>query len=188
MALVDELIASAAAGAGGIVIVEGAAGIGKTRILSEARAGARAAGLHVAAGSADELDQVTPWGVLLRAFGTAEPPLLPGSALTRLEGLADQRLSAVDEMQAALESASTRQPVLVALDDLQWADPSTLFALGALPPAVFSYPVAWLLARRPWPAPSPLDQVLERLVESGSRTWAACSRGLRETPSTSSSS
>ena len=167
MSRVDELIASATAGAGGTVIIEGPAGIGKTRILSEARARARAAGLLVAAGSADELDQVTPWGVLLRAFGTAEPPLLPGSALTRLEGLADQRRSAVNEMRAALESASTRQPVLVALDDLQWADASTLFALGSLPPAVFSYPVSWLLARRPWPAPSPLDQVLERLVESG---------------------
>jgi DNA-binding CsgD family transcriptional regulator len=167
MSLVDELIASAAAGAGGTVIVEGAAGIGKSRILSEGCVRARAAGLLVAAGSADELDQVTPWGVLLRAFGTAEPPLLPGSALARLEGLADQRLSAVDEMRAPLESASTRRPVLVALDDLQWADASTLFALGSLPPALFSYPVAWLLARRPWPVPSPLDRILERLVDSG---------------------
>jgi len=167
MSRVNELIASAKAGAGGTVIVEGAAGIGKTRMLSEGCARARAAGLLVAAGSADELDQVTPWGVLLQAFGTAEPPLLAGSALTTLAGLADQRLSAVDEMRAALESASTRQPVLVALDDLQWADASTLFALGSLPPALFSYPVAWLLARRSWPVPSSLDRVLERLVESG---------------------
>jgi AAA ATPase domain len=61
MSRVDDLIASAAAGAGGTVIVEGAAGIGKTRVLAEGRARARAAGLLVAAGSADELDQVTPW-------------------------------------------------------------------------------------------------------------------------------
>jgi DNA-binding CsgD family transcriptional regulator/tetratricopeptide (TPR) repeat protein len=167
MSRVDELIASAMAGAGGTVIVEGAAGIGKTRVLAEGRARARAAGLLVADGSADELDQVTPWRALLRAFGTTEPPLLPESAFTRLAGLADQRLSAVDEMRAALEAASSRQPVLVALDDLQWADPSTLLALGSLPPALFSYPVAWLLARRPWPVPAPLDQVLERLAEAG---------------------
>lgn len=152
MSRVDELIASAIAGAGGTVIVEGAAGIGKTRVLAEACARARAAGLLVADGSADELDQVTPWRALLRAFGTTEPPLLPESAFTKLGGLADQRLSAMDEMRAALEAASSRQPVLVALDDLQWADPSTLLALGSLPPALFSYPVAWLLARRPWPA------------------------------------
>lgn len=167
MSRVDELIASAAAGAGGVVIVEGAAGIGKTRVLAEGCARARAAGLLVADGSADELDQVTPWRPLLRALGTTEPPLLPGSAFTKLAGLADQRLPAVDEMRAALEAASSRQPVLVALDDLQWADPSTLLAVGSLPPALFSYPVAWLLARRPRPEPAPLDQVLERLVEAG---------------------
>ena len=167
MSRVDELIASVMAGAGGTVIVEGAAGIGKTRVLAEGRARARAAGLLVASGSADELDQVTPWRALLRAFGSTQPPLLPESAFTKLAGLADQRLSAVDEMREALEAAGSRQPVFVALDDLQWADPSTLLALGSLPPALFSYPVGWLLARRPWPVPAPLDRVVERLVEAG---------------------
>jgi hypothetical protein len=71
MSSVDDLIASAAAGAGGTVIVEGAAGIGKTRVLAEGRARARAAGLLVADGSGDELDQVTPWRALLRAFGSS---------------------------------------------------------------------------------------------------------------------
>ena len=164
---VDELIASVTAGAGGTVIIEGAAGIGKTRLLAEGCARARAAGLLVASGSADELDQVTPWRALLRAFGSTGRPLLPDAVFTGLAGLADQRLSAVDEMRAALEAASSGQPVFVALDDLQWADPSTLLALGSLPPALFSYPVGWLLARRPWPVPAPLDRVVERLVEAG---------------------
>ena len=167
MSRVDELIASAVAGAGGTVVVEGAAGIGKSRVLAEGCARARAAGLLVVNGSADELDQVTPWRALLRAFAATEPPLLPESAFTRLADLADQRLWAVDEMRAALEKASSRQPILIALDDLQWADPTTLLALGSLPPALFSYPVAWLLARRPWPVPAPLDRVIERLVEAG---------------------
>jgi DNA-binding CsgD family transcriptional regulator len=167
MSRVGELIAGVSAGAGGTVIVEGAAGIGKTRLLAEGCDRARAAGLLVACGSSDELDQVTPWRALLQAFGTTRPPLLPASAFTKLAGLADQRLPAVDEMRAALEAASSRQPVLVVLDDLQWADPSTLLALGSLPPALFSYPVGWLLARRPWPVPAPLDRVAERLVEAG---------------------
>jgi len=41
MSRIDELIAGAVAGAGGTVIVEGAAGIGKTRVLAEGRARAR---------------------------------------------------------------------------------------------------------------------------------------------------
>jgi DNA-binding CsgD family transcriptional regulator len=167
MSQVAELIAGAAVGAGGTLIIEGAAGIGKTRILAEACARATQAGLIVAAGAADELDQVTPWRALLQAFGATEPPLLPETALAELAGLADQRLSAVDQMRAALESFSSSKPVLLALDDLQWADPSTLLALSVLPPALFSYPVAWLIARRPWPVPAPLDLVIERLVESG---------------------
>jgi len=167
MSGVDDLIASAAAGAGGTVIIEGAAGIGKTRVLAEGCTRARDAGLLVANGSADELDQVTPWRALLRALGTTEPPLLPRSDFANLAGLADQRLSAVDKMRAALEAVSSRRPVFIALDDLQWADPPTLLALGSLPLALFSYPVAWLLARRPWPVPAPLDRVLDRLVEAG---------------------
>jgi DNA-binding CsgD family transcriptional regulator len=167
MSQVAELVAATAAGAGGTLIIEGAAGIGKTRILAEASARATEAGLLVATGAADELDQVTPWRALLQAFASTEPPLLPASALAELAGLADQRLSAVDQMRAALEAACGRQPVFLALDDLQWADPPTLLALSVLPPALFSYPIAWLITRRPWPVPAPLDLVLERLVESG---------------------
>jgi AAA ATPase domain len=84
MASVDDLIASAVAGAGGTVIVEGAAGIGKTRVLAEGRARARAAGLLVADGSADELDQVTPWRALLRAFARKTSYRPPWSSCTWL--------------------------------------------------------------------------------------------------------
>ena len=39
------------------------------------------------------------------------------------------------------------QPVLVCLDDLQWADTVTMLALRLLPSRLASHPIAWILAR-----------------------------------------
>ena len=167
LARVSALLDSCADGAGEVLVIEGAAGIGKSRLLAQAQLLARAAGFTVAADDADELDQVTPWGPLLRAFGSSEPPVLDRSALGSLRGLLDQRLAVVEAMQAALEAAAARGPLLIVLDDVQWADPPTLLALGLLPPALFSYPVGWLLARRPWPASAQLSALLTRLDGAG---------------------
>ena len=167
LASLGELADSLRAGACGVVVVEGAAGIGKSRLLAEARSRAAAGGLLVAAGGADELDQVTPWAPLLGALGSSEPPVLASGELGSLRSLGDQRLAVIERMQAALERASSSRPVLVVLDDLQWADTATLLALGSLPLSLFSYPVGWLLALRPLPARPALDGLLDRLAEVG---------------------
>lgn len=167
LARLEELAQSMRAGVGGVIVVEGAAGIGKSALLAEARRRAAAAGLLVAAGGADELDQVTPWGLLLRALGSSQPPVLTASELGPLSSLTDQRLAVVERMQAAVEKAAGSRAVLMVLDDLQWADAATLLALGSLPVSLFSYPVGWLLALRPLPVSPALELLLERLEETG---------------------
>ena len=167
LARLEELADSLRAGAGGIVVVEGAAGIGKSRLLAEARSRAAEGDLLVAAGGADELDQVTPWAPLLGALGSSEPPVLASGALGSLRSLSDQRLAVIERMQAALERTASSRPVLIILDDLQWADTATLLALGLLPLSLFSYPVGWLLALRPLPASAALEGLLDRLAEAG---------------------
>jgi predicted ATPase len=167
LATLEALTSSAREGAGEVVVLDGAAGIGKSRLLSEACERAADEGVVVAAGSSDELDQVTPWGVLLRALTSSEPALLAASELDSLRGLSDQRLAVIERMRGALEAASARGPLLIALDDLQWADTPTLLALGELPLQLFSYPIAWLLARRPMPTTTTLDGVLGRLEGVG---------------------
>jgi hypothetical protein len=54
-----------------IVLVEGEAGIGKTRLLADAVADARSRGLQVVTGQAQELERARPFGVLADAFGCA---------------------------------------------------------------------------------------------------------------------
>jgi predicted ATPase len=53
-------------------------------------------------------------------------------------GLHDQRFAMIERVQAVLESASASRPVLVVLDDLQWADPESVLALGSLARSLFS--------------------------------------------------
>ena len=166
-AILDQLVSGAVAGAGGIAVVEGAAGIGKSRLLAEAAERAAAAGLQVVAGVSDELDQVTPWAPLLRAIGSTSPALLSDADLAPLRTLVDQRLMMIEFIRTALERASSRRPLLISLDDLQWADPATLLTLGTLPIQLFSYPVAWILAQRPLPTSTALQSLAARLAEAG---------------------
>ena len=64
-----------ASGHPAVVIVEGEAGIGKTRLLAEALDGARSRGLQVAAGRALERERTRPFGVLADTFAcTAASP------------------------------------------------------------------------------------------------------------------
>ncbi len=167
LATLDVLAVTAREGAGGVVVVAGAPGIGKSRLLAEAGQHAAAAGLLVAAGGADELDRMTSWGMLLRALSSSEPPIMTSADLESLRTLTDQRLAVVERMRAALEQAAASRALLVVLDDLQWADPASLLALGSLTAALFSYPVGWLLGLRPLPASSALDGVLARLERAG---------------------
>ena len=79
-AMVDTIVFTRS----GVAVVEGMAGIGKTALLDEVARLGLAAGCGVAAGGADELDQISPMGGLLGALRSGQPPLLtPGD----LEGL-----------------------------------------------------------------------------------------------------
>jgi predicted ATP-dependent serine protease len=60
LAVLGEVIESAACGRGGAVLIEGEAGIGKTRLLGLARARALAAGARVLYATADEIEASVP--------------------------------------------------------------------------------------------------------------------------------
>jgi hypothetical protein len=72
------------AGEGRLLVAEGPAGIGKSRLITEARAAATTAGLHVCAARGSELERAFPFGVVRQLFEqeVADPgtPLLDGVA------------------------------------------------------------------------------------------------------------
>ena len=78
-----EALDRVARGGQAIVLVEGEAGIGKTRLLDETLADAAGRGIQVAAGRADELERARPFGLLAGAFGC-----VPASADPRRAAIA----------------------------------------------------------------------------------------------------
>jgi predicted ATPase len=66
--VVGELVGATAHGDGGVLLIEGPAGIGKTRMLAEAEAVARRAGVRVAAAEAFEGQRTVPFATLLTAL------------------------------------------------------------------------------------------------------------------------
>jgi DNA-binding SARP family transcriptional activator len=139
----------AAEGARHVVVVTGEAGIGKTRLTSEAALAAGRAGGQLLIGRCDQ-EAIVPYQPFVEALDglvAATPPdelpdlgtdawaelgaLLPSvDAPRRPAGVDRGRLfGAVTDLVAA---AAAERPVLLVLDDLQWADDDTMLMVRHL--------------------------------------------------------
>ena len=146
--IVRDLLRRAQRGAGGLVLVDGEPGIGKSLLLRDATDEAAELGFSLAAGAADQLGQTIPVFALRAALREPSAELStddPG------RGLPTAAAWWMTQIRAKLEQRASAAPVLVCLDDLHWASPATLAALRALPRDLKHYPVAWLLARSSTP-------------------------------------
>ncbi|MGH3391808.1 MAG: helix-turn-helix transcriptional regulator [Actinomadura sp.] len=166
--VVTGLLRAAEAGRGGALLVEGASGIGKSRLLAEAADAAGRRGFVIARGGADELRRLAPLAPLLSALGESTSSLgVPEGAPTADVG--DLRLWLVDQLRVRLEDRVVRGAMLVTLDDLQWADPTTLLALRSLLPELASYPLVWMLARTSGAGDPAVVRLFEALEREGAR-------------------
>jgi tetratricopeptide (TPR) repeat protein len=145
--VISRALTEASAGRGRVVLLAGEPGIGKTRLAEEAARRAREAGVTVAWGSSDEHDGAPafwPWVQMLRAllrgpaagpaaaaFEARAPelalilPELADGAPRPAEPVLDVEASRFRLCQAAvgaLADLSAGRPLLLVLDDLQWAD------------------------------------------------------------------
>lgn len=144
----EDWLRERSAGRGGVAVVDGTTGIGKTRMLEEVAHLAAESGFTVAMGRADRVGGTAPLAVLLDALMNTHPPLVTSGGLADLTTLVDQRLWLIDRIRTALEARSARRPVLVAIDDLHWTDLPSLWAIGALVTQLRAEPVAWLFTRQ----------------------------------------
>lgn len=147
-----ERLKGARAGRAGLVVVRGDAGVGKSRLLSEAMTAASRLGFRVLHGRADQLDRGLPYAALRDALATpldqeSNEALAPIASRLR-SAIATGGVEAGDELTpgpgpgpgndvfAACEQLvrawADREPVLLVVDDLHAADPDTVTMLTVL--------------------------------------------------------
>lgn len=154
------------------LLVVGSAGVGKTELLDEVADRADSLGFELLHG-AGRRDVLDPFGPLRRAFaGAFEDDVL--ERLSAADGPEDAaafragRNALFYEVREALTERATEGPLLVALDDLQWADRPTLELFAHLAETVteWIYPVLFVAAYRPEAVreDDPLAETTQRLA------------------------
>ncbi|MFJ9563935.1 AAA family ATPase [Streptomyces fuscichromogenes] len=163
IAAVRETLDTVRGGRGACVVVEGVPGAGKSRLLAELHERAQGCGFEVVSIRADEFDQYAAGAALQSALQGSD-----GSGRAAAAG-DDQRLWLLDSIADALEDLTQRAPVLVLVDDAQWADPATLFVLRTLPGRLAASPILWVLAVRSETERPIVARVREDLERLGAR-------------------
>jgi DNA-binding CsgD family transcriptional regulator len=157
-AAIRRLLDTVSAGRGGTVFVIAPAGLGKTSVLRMAVARAQGR-FDVRAGGGDAVEASLPYGLIGQVLGDEDDLATP-------EGAGD--LPAAHRFYAALRrirQAATERPLLLALDDLHWADPDSLTFLHLLCRRAPTLPLAVVATARPWPESA--LRVAEQLAANG---------------------
>ena len=164
-----------------VLMLDGDAGMGKTRLLDELLTRLRLDGISVAAARSVEADRAEPWsgvlaiarGGLLEAPGVAAAPsaalaafaaVLPewedrfrrGTSLAVPHGFGR---AFAETLRAALEE----QPVAIAVDDAQWLDQDSALSLGAVLRDLAATPLILVVATAPHPPRPEFDELRSRI-------------------------
>lgn len=138
MALLRTKLDELAEGTSGCLLVEGPAGIGKTRLLDEVRRLAVAAGVWVRSARSSALEQDFEWGVVRQLFGAgAEDALGHGERFAVLRGLCELTTQLAEQA-----------PFVLCVDDVQRCDEASLQFLAYLVRRLEGLPVLVVLAMR----------------------------------------
>src|SRR5580693_6723338 len=192
IAVLGDAVDRVVSGRPAVVLIEGEAGIGKTRLLAGVLEDARGRGMQVAVGRAEELERTRPFGLVATAFGcvrsSPDPRRAAIAALLATRGddrgpitvTSDPglRFRAVDAFADLAEELALAGPLVIGVDDLQWADPSSLLTLAAVSRRLAHLPVALIGCLRPSPRIPELDRLAGLLLDAGGRILAV--RGLTE--------
>ena len=186
LARIDESLRDAIAGRGSFLLLEGPAGIGKTRLAVAAGRRGRELGLAMLSARGSELEQDFAYGLVRQLF---EAPLVAAAPLERAELLAGAArhaatvfgvATAQDEAAGALLDPSfailhglywlcanlgRRSPLLICIDDVHWADQASMRFVHYLGRRLDELPIAVIAAARPGRSPD-ASPVLAALAAS----------------------
>jgi DNA-binding CsgD family transcriptional regulator len=165
--VIGALVTAVAQGRGGVLVIEGPPGIGKSRLLTEVLALADKCGVRTLFGEAFEYQQTVPFFSLFMATLRADPPVGDVEALRRLGGSADLRYWVVQDLADAIYAAAAQTPLAIMLEDIHWADNGTLLALRSLATARPGAPVLWVLTARTGAGGPAVQETLSVLHRAG---------------------
>ena len=165
-AAVRQLLDRAAGGQGSALFIVGDAGLGKTTMLEYALSLAEGR-FRCAVGRGDRVEATLPFGLI----GQALEPFSNSRHQGRAPGAPDLRAEDrfYDILQRFREAAA--QPLLLAVDDLHWADPDSRTTVHLLCRRLAPLPLAVIATARPWPA-----EALESAQELAAQGLAAVER------------
>jgi tetratricopeptide (TPR) repeat protein len=163
LAAASRVLGEVAAGRGGSLFAVGEAGLGKTAALDYACRAAEERGFAVGIGRGNAMESALPFGVFAQAFDA-----LGGAEVFEREAVE----LAEPDVRSAQFYGTLRwlgrfdgAPVLVALDDLHWADADSLALVSFLCRRLRSLPVVVMGALRPYPPSA--EEVAGALAHDG---------------------
>ncbi len=164
-------LAEAVAGHGRLVLIGGQAGIGKTALAAALCRESSAQGALVLTGRCYDLTETPPYGPWSEALAALPATGHPGARALDLTqfapttGITNQE-SLFVRVAATLEAASRKQPLVLLLDDLQWADPAGIHLLRFIARKLAGLPILVLATYRDDELSSghPLYQLLPLMV------------------------
>ncbi len=153
LGILRQRLIAACAGSGGLVLIGGEAGVGKTALVETLCVGAQEHGALVLVGRCYDLSETPPYGPWTEALSQFLPasgsppgsiPPLPDA----LHTVARSPQQFFAEVRTFFTAAAARQPLLLLLDDMQWADPASLDLLRFLARSLAALPMLLLVNYR----------------------------------------
>jgi DNA-binding SARP family transcriptional activator/DNA-binding CsgD family transcriptional regulator len=172
-----SLLADVAEGTGHSVWLDGPSGVGKSELLTAGLADARKHGCQLAWAAADELSQRFPLRVMLDCLGidvrSSDPRRaelarqLQGDGLDSVWHGGDPMFAAVDRLLALVDDLCAGSPLVLVVDDMQWADEASVLVWHRLASATRQQPLLLVGSARPAPGRAELDQVRRAVASRG---------------------
>lgn len=151
--MLRERLAAAITGQGSLVLIGGEAGVGKTALVEALCAEAQQHGALALVGRCYDRSETPPYGPWTEARSQfpSSPEGSPGSIPplpSALHSRAQSPQQFFAEVRTFFTAAAACQPLLLLLDDMQWADPASLDLLRFLARSLTALPMLLLVNYR----------------------------------------
>src|SRR5215831_2130515 len=181
LAVLDRLVGDAVAGQGRVVVIDGEAGIGKSRLVAEAVGDLPRRGATLLTSVGEPLELHRPFGLIADCLQIGRNgPDAARRAIARYldaDGLGragdpgpDVRFKVSEAIVELVDELTARGPVVMVVENLHWADGSSLYTLHRLGRRLSQLPLLLCCTTRSAPRSEQLAELLRSLDRQGSHS------------------